>query len=393
MIKNNSSTSRVLRLKYRADIDGLRAIAVFSVVCFHAFPDWLEGGFMGVDVFFVISGYLISIIVFESLEENRFSFNDFYGRRIRRIFPALILVLLFCYVFGWFTLLADEYQQLGKHMAAGATFLSNFILWRESGYFDTAAETKPLLHLWSLGIEEQFYIIWPPLLWLAFKQRIKLIYVVLSLGVISFVFNICSISFNSIAAFYSPQTRFWELIIGSLLSLIFLKKYCVKFFEPYNTLLSVSGLILVFISFIFLSKRSVPGYCALLPTIGTALLLLTRDSWINRKILACQLMVWLGLISFPLYLWHWPLLSFGHILKGDELTTLMKFGLVLLSVVLAMITYQFIEKPIRSPVQNKFKTIALGLFMIIIAFLGFNLYLREGLEFRYKKLILDPQVF
>jgi peptidoglycan/LPS O-acetylase OafA/YrhL len=159
--------------KYRSDIDGLRAVAVLSVVVFHAFPDWLQGGFIGVDIFFVISGYLISTILFENLERGTFSFQEFYVRRIKRIFPALLLVLVACLVFGWFALYPDEYQQLGTHLAAGAGFLANFIFWGESGYFDNAADTKPLLHLWSLGIEEQFYIVWPLLLWLAWKRKIN----------------------------------------------------------------------------------------------------------------------------------------------------------------------------------------------------------------------------
>jgi peptidoglycan/LPS O-acetylase OafA/YrhL len=143
---------------YRADIDGLRAVAVLSVVGFHAFPTWMRGGYAGVDVFFVISGFLISTIIFEGLQRDAFSFVEFYARRVRRIFPALLLVLATCYVLGWFALLPSEYAQLGKHMAAGAGFVANLVLWGEAGYFDNAAETKPLLHLWSLGIEEQFYI-------------------------------------------------------------------------------------------------------------------------------------------------------------------------------------------------------------------------------------------
>ena len=157
-------TTHLSHPKYRPDIDGLRAIAVLSVVCFHAFPDLLKGGFIGVDIFFVISGFLISTIIFENLDKGTFSFSEFYSRRIKRIFPALLLVLIACYSFGWFALLADEHKQLGKHIAAGAGFVSNFVFWNESGYFDNAAETKPLLHLWTLGIEEQFYIIWPLLL-------------------------------------------------------------------------------------------------------------------------------------------------------------------------------------------------------------------------------------
>jgi peptidoglycan/LPS O-acetylase OafA/YrhL len=147
-------SERLTHPEYRADIDGLRAIAVLSVVGFHAFPTWVKGGFIGVDIFFVISGFLISTIIFENLERNSFSFFEFYSRRVKRIFPALLLTLIACFAFGWFVLLADEYKQLGKHIAAGAGFISNFVFWNESGYFDNAAETKPLLHLWTLAIEE-----------------------------------------------------------------------------------------------------------------------------------------------------------------------------------------------------------------------------------------------
>jgi peptidoglycan/LPS O-acetylase OafA/YrhL len=176
--------------KYRPDIDGLRALAVLSVVLFHAFPEVLKGGFIGVDVFFVISGFLISTIIFTSLERGSFSFREFYARRIRRIFPALVLVLASSYVFGWFTLLADEYRQLGKHIAGGAGFISNLMLWTEAGYFDTSAETKPLLHLWSLGIEEQFYFVWPLLLCFAWKRKFNLFTIAIGVAVLSFALNL-----------------------------------------------------------------------------------------------------------------------------------------------------------------------------------------------------------
>lgn len=158
--------------KYRPDIDGLRAIAVLSVVIFHAFPTWVKGGFVGVDIFFVISGFLISTIIFENLSKDSFSFFEFYSRRVKRIYPVLLVVLSVCFLFGWFALLADEFKILGKHLAAGAGFVSNLVLWSESGYFDNAADTKPLLHLWSLGVEEQFYIIWPLLAWFAWKKNL-----------------------------------------------------------------------------------------------------------------------------------------------------------------------------------------------------------------------------
>ena len=151
----STTPTKLLLPKYRSDIDGLRAIAVLLVLGFHAFPEWIKGGYIGVDVFFVISGYLISTLIFENLEKGKFSFIEFYARRIRRIFPALFVILVFCFCFGWFFLLPDEYEHLGKHIAAGASFISNFTLWNESGYFDYASSAKPLLHLWSLGIEEQ----------------------------------------------------------------------------------------------------------------------------------------------------------------------------------------------------------------------------------------------
>jgi peptidoglycan/LPS O-acetylase OafA/YrhL len=205
---------------YRPDIDGLRAIAVLAVVIYHAFPKILKGGFIGVDVFFVISGYLISTILYEDFSKGRFSFANFYSRRIKRIFPSLIIVLFSCFMFGWFVLTAEEYRQLGKHIAAGAGFISNFIFWNEAGYFDNSADTKPLLHLWSLGIEEQFYIIWPLLLWIAWKSKFSLLGLILLVGTASFILSILGVNRDLVATFYSPQTRFWELLSGSLLAWI-----------------------------------------------------------------------------------------------------------------------------------------------------------------------------
>lgn len=210
--------------KYRPDIDGLRAIAVLSVVIFHAFPNLLKGGFIGVDIFFVISGFLISTIILNGLEKDSFSFVEFYSRRIKRIFPALLLVLIASFVLGWFVLLADEYKQLGKHIAGGAGFVSNFVLWKESGYFDNTSETKPLLHLWSLGIEEQFYIVWPLLLWFVWKQRLNPLTITLIVMLSSFILNISTVQSDAVAAFYSPQTRFWELLTGSILAYVTLNQ-------------------------------------------------------------------------------------------------------------------------------------------------------------------------
>src|SRR5712691_3601829 len=216
-----TSTARLL---YSPDIDGLRAIAILSVIGFHAFPGYVEGGFVGVDIFFVISGFLISGLIFKELEQGNFRFANFYARRIKCIFPALILVISACLVLGWFVLLSDEYKQLGKHIVAGMAFISNFALRDESGYFDTAAELKPLLHLWSLGIEEQFYIVWPPLLLFAYRRGLNLILLIILIAVASFALNIWIIDMDPISSFYLPETRFWELMTGGILAYITLYK-------------------------------------------------------------------------------------------------------------------------------------------------------------------------
>ncbi|HEM7812136.1 TPA: acyltransferase, partial [Burkholderia multivorans] len=188
-------------VSYRPDIDGLRAVAVSLVVLFHAFPSLLPGGFVGVDIFFVISGYLIGSILLTEFASGSFTYRAFYARRIRRIFPALLLVLVACYAFGWFELLADEFKQLGAQVAGGAGFVSNVVLWKGAGYFATQAEKQPLLHLWSLGVEEQFYIVLPIAFWIAFKFRRGPVIAIALLWIASFVANIMSVQQHPVAAF------------------------------------------------------------------------------------------------------------------------------------------------------------------------------------------------
>ncbi|MAS81621.1 MAG: acyltransferase [Legionellales bacterium] len=374
----------LIHSKYRPDIDGLRAIAILSVVLYHAIR--LEGGFIGVDIFFVISGYLISTIIFSNLEDNSFSFIEFYGRRIKRIFPALILVMIAVYTFGWFVLLGDEYKQLGKQITGGAGFISNFILWNESGYFDNAAVTKPLLHLWSLGIEEQFYIIWPLLLWFTWKQHLNLLAITIALAVISFVLNIIYVQADAVATFYSPQTRFWELMIGSILAYIMInnQNLLVNLKQRYTDALSIFGIGLIIIGFIFITeKKYFPGWWALLPTLGTMLIISAGPgAWFNRMILSNRILVWFGLISYPLYLWHWPLLSFAHILEYQRPSFEIRFIAVLISILLAWLTYQFIEKPMRFGSRGKFKTNILLILMIIMGLVGHHCYKSDGFMYR-----------
>jgi peptidoglycan/LPS O-acetylase OafA/YrhL len=392
--------------QYRSDIDGLRAIAVLSVVSFHAFPLWVRGGFIGVDIFFVISGFLISTIIFEGLEAGRFRFSEFYGRRIKRIFPALALVLLASYAFGWFALFPREYAQLGKYIAAGAGFVSNIVLWNESGYFDNSAETKPLLHLWSLGIEEQFYIVWPLLLWLAWRFRVRILGFTITVAAASFVLNIFGTFIDDVSTFYSPQTRFWELLTGSVLAWHRLhgtdeipqlqrkvaecvgKLYDSRTGEELGAavrdLQSWFGASLIAFALLFLTKaHPFPGWWALLPTIGAALIIAAGPrSGFSRKVLSNPVMVWFGLISYPLYLWHWPLLSFARITAGEVPTAGIRIGTVALSVPLAWLTYILLEQPIRRGGYTGLKVTVLIVLIGAVGGMGYVCYRSHGLTDR-----------
>ncbi|MDB5990073.1 MAG: acyltransferase 3 [Herbaspirillum sp.] len=374
--------ARSVGLSYRPDIDGLRAIAVLAVVIFHAFPSAFPGGFVGVDIFFVISGYLIGSILLLQLSEGRFSFRDFYARRIKRIFPALLLVLIASYVFGWFNLIDTEYKELGKHIAAGAGFVSNFALWNEAGYFDLSAETKPLLHLWSLAVEEQFYAFWPLMLWAFQRWRINSLFAIVCIGVASFVLNIAIAHSNATADFYSPFTRFWELMIGCGLAYRHIGKHSVS--SEHADAFGWIGAILIGFSFmLFRGQQGYPGWAALLPTIGACLLIVAGpDGPINRRILKTRLLVWIGLISFPLYLWHWPLLAFARLQTGEIPAWPVRLLAVFASFILAWITYRLVELPIRFGKRNAWTIAMLVLAMSAIGLQGSNTYRRDGLDFR-----------
>lgn len=351
---------------YRQDIDGLRGIAILAVVGFHAYPQLIPGGFVGVDVFFVISGYLITGIILDALQQQSFSFVDFYVRRIRRIFPALLVVLLSCILVGWFLLLTGDYRYLGKHTALGALFLSNFALWREAGYFDAAAELKPLLHLWSLSIEEQFYFAWPLSLFLFAKLRRGLPILLGSVFMVSLALNLGLTAKYPTSSFFLPHTRLWELLLGGLLAMIarvpagvppgsFSERLISWFMQHpgqagiYRNLAAGLGLSMIVASAVLYTRDALyPGWRAIIPTVGTFLVISAgASSWTNRNFLAGRMLVFIGLISYPLYLWHWPLLAFAGII-GEKRPTV-TFALVALAFILAWLTYRFIEKPIRFP--------------------------------------------
>ena len=379
--------------KYRPDIDGLRAIAVLSVVIFHAFPNALKAGFIGVDIFFVISGYLISSIIFENIDRGSFSFGQFYGRRIKRIFPALTLVLLSCLVFGWFGLLEDEYKQLGKHVAAGAGFVSNFALWQESGYFDIAAETKPLLHLWSLAIEEQFYIVWPLLVWLLWKRKVLFSYVFTALLIGSFLISAYLVRVDRSAAFYFPGSRVWELLAGVILAYVAVRPTKWRASTTQRNAASCVGATLLALAFFKIDKnRPYPGSWALLPELGAFFIIFAgAKAWLNRVVLSSKLLVWVGLISFPLYLWHWPILSFMRIVESGTPAPLFRVAALALSFVLAWLTYQFVEKPIRnygmeltdhSNTRSKLKIWTLVCLVAALGSTGWFVYQNNGMLHR-----------
>jgi peptidoglycan/LPS O-acetylase OafA/YrhL len=402
--------------KYRPDIDGLRAVAVLAVVVFHASPRWLPGGFIGVDIFFVISGYLISTILFETFDNGRFNFCTFYGRRIKRIFPALILVLTTCLAFGWLALLADEFKQLGKHVAAGAVFVSNLVLWSEAGYFDTSADSKPLLHLWSLGIEEQFYIVCPSLLWLVRKNKFRSLAFIVLLTVASFVLNIQMARVDLTEDFYSPATRVWELMCGSLLA--WRNHHMPHFFNSQITAVenwigsssngltkrlsssviadtaSITGLLLITTSAIGLNKSiGFPGGWALVPVIGTILIISAGSATkINRTLLSNKLVVWFGLISFPLYLWHWPLLSFSNIVLSETPNRSVRLVAVIVSIILAALTYHCIEKPIRFGNSTRRLLVILTAFMVALGGFGYSVYALDGLPSRQSLNVVQNRI-
>jgi peptidoglycan/LPS O-acetylase OafA/YrhL len=373
--------------KYRPDIDGLRAVAVLSVLWFHAFPDVIKAGFIGVDIFFVISGYLISSIIFENLDNGTFSFADFYGRRIKRIFPALTLVLISCLVFGWFGLLEDEYKQLGKHVAAGAVFVSNFALWQESGYFNNAAETKPLLHLWSLAIEEQFYIVWPVLACMLWKRKTLFwpVFFVLMMG--SFAISVYLVRVDRVAAFYFPGSRVWELLAGVLLARLVMRPTPRQPTAQHRNLASIVGTCLIALAFFKIDKnRPYPGSWALLPELGAFLIIYAGSaSWFNRHVLSNKLLVWIGLISFPLYLWHWPILSFMRIVESGAPAPHFRFLALIASVFLAWITYYYVEKPIRSTKStnnSSLKIVILTSLISTLGLIGLYIFQNDGLPNR-----------
>jgi len=373
--------------KYRPDIDGLRAIAVMLVVIFHAFPETMPGGFIGVDIFFVISGFLITGIIVRELDQERFSLLAFYNRRIRRIFPALIVVLCVTLVLGWLWMLPAAYAQLSSDVFASAAFFANIALLLQSGYFDIESARKPLLHLWSLGIEEQFYLFWPLMLMLVARLRLSMLAAVSIAGLASFVLNVALIGSNPVATFYLPFTRAWELLAGAALACSWNQ---LSHSRTVSNLRAFVGIFLIATAAGVLDTKSAfPGWWAVLPVGGAALLLSAPAAWFCRSVLASAPLVWIGLISYPLYLWHWPLSVFFGIINFAPLTLLERGLTVGLSFALAWLTYRFVEIRFRFGRPSPLKILSLGSGMVLIAAAGAVIVEGRGFDFRLPPEIRD----
>jgi peptidoglycan/LPS O-acetylase OafA/YrhL len=337
-------------LRYRRDIDGLRAIAVLSVVFFHAGLSGFSGGFVGVDIFFVVSGYLITSIIFRRLEADRFSIAWFYERRIRRIIPAFIVMVAATAVGATISLFPNDLIEFGRSAFAAALFASNFFFASRAGYFAPAHETMPLLHTWSLGVEEQFYIVWPLMLWACFRLGFQRI-----LGVIVFILAAASLSYAEWAVrnedpdlvFFLPQARAWELMLGAMLALGMVPELRARWIR--EALAVLGAALLAFGITQFSAHTPFPGLWATIPALGAAFVLHTgrqADTAIS-KLLGLWPCVFIGLISYSVYLWHWPLFAFAKVYLGHSPGEGVMLALIIATIIIATASWWFVERPFR----------------------------------------------
>src|SRR6187402_310557 len=355
--------------QYRPDVDGLRALAVLAVVAFHAAPLVLPGGFLGVDVFFVISGFLISGLVLDHLRAGKFTMSGFYLRRARRILPALLLMLFVSSLFALVILLPDELKDFAKLLIASVGFVPNLALLSETGYFDVGAHMKPLLHMWSLGVEEQFYFVWPFFLMLmARRDRPALtLGLIGALAVLSFLAHLFIFRDSPEASFYLPFTRFWELMIGAALAAVPATARPFGESRKLHGAISVIGVLLMIGAIVGADDRP-NAYVGIAPTLGAAMFIAAGPQALpNRTAFSWRPVVYVGLISYPLYLWHWPLLSMLRIMDIEDRAVYrtMRIAMVVLAVVLAVLTYHLVERPVRR--RNDLKRIGAYLGVLLLA--------------------------
>ena len=357
-------------MKYRAEIDGLRALAVVPVILFHAGFKVFSGGFVGVDVFFVISGYLITTILIEDLENKRFSIINFYERRARRILPALFSVMLACIPFAWMWMLPRQMKDFSESVAAVSVFLSNMLFWKESGYFAAASEQKPLLHTWSLAVEEQYYLLFPIFLFLAWRfGKNRVFWMIVVIATASLVLCEWGWRNEEAANFFLAPTRAWELLAGSISAFIVQKNGVQK-----SNALSLIGLAaIVFSIFAYGENTHFPSLYALVPVLGVVLLVLFAEKeTLAAKLLSTKAFVAIGLISYSAYLWHQPLFAYLRIKFGED-TGPLSFALTtIISLLLAYLSWRFIETPFRN--KNKIS----ARFIFILSAAGVSFFISVG---------------
>lgn len=336
---------------YRPDIDGLRGIAVLSVVLFHAGVPMLGGGFVGVDIFFVISGYLICSIIHREIEQQRFSFAEFYARRARRILPALVAVLLVSSLTGLLVMTSQELRDFASSAAATVLAVANIYFWKTLNYFSAAAEYKPLMMTWSLAVEEQFYVFFPVLLLMLQRLKWRALPAVAALTVLSFAASVYLLNRNPMTAFFLLPSRAWEMGVGAMLAIAYrpVTQWVDARPRALRETLAAAGLAMLAVAiFGYGHSTAFPGVAALLPVLGTALLIATGASVINRHLLAARVLVFIGLVSYSWYLWHWPMLSFARLASDQTLSLATTCTIAALSFVIAVLSWRYIEVPFRT---------------------------------------------
>lgn len=372
---------------YRPEIDGLRAVAVIPVVLFHAGVPWLSGGFVGVDIFFVISGYLITTILMTSAEQNTFSIITFYERRIRRIFPALFAVLAISTLLASWILLAPEFNNFGKSLFYSTLFLSNHFFMGDVGYFAGAADTKPLLHMWSLAVEEQFYIFFPLYIFGMVKFA-KNILLSITIGIFSLSFLACIILTQHFPdmAFYLAPTRAWELLAGAILALLPHGRKLNSFLAQ---LIGLAGLASIGCAiFIFDETTAFPGYAALLPVFGAAAIIYSSSTQktLTGNLLSLYPIRFIGLISYSLYLWHWPFIVFYKLWRIEHPSSFEIFVVIIITFFVATLSWRYIEGPFRNRnfLAKRSQVITSGIaVMLTTATFGIAIALLDGFPDRF----------
>ena len=371
-------------MKYRAEIDGLRALAVVPVILFHAGFELFSGGFVGVDVFFVISGYLITTILIEDIENKRFSIVNFYERRARRILPALFFVMLVCIPFAWMWMLPSQMKDFSQSLVAVSLFASNILFWRESGYFAAAAEEKPLLHTWSLAVEEQYYVLFPIFLILAWRfGKNRVFWMIVVMAAISLLLSEWGWRNKATANFYLAPTRAWELFAGSIAAFVIQKQGVKK-----NDALAFFGLVAIIFSIFFYDKATpFPSVYALVPVLGVVLIVLHADKETYvAKLLSTKGFVGVGLISYSAYLWHQPLFAFARIRSLEHPSLVLMSILSCLALLLAYLTWKYIETPFRFSKKTSFHRKAVFSYSTIgvVSFMSLGLFghFADGIESR-----------